>query len=107
MKKRREKIGSVRVKLCKLLLEKNVLVAPEDLWVQEGAYRQITWDLARWGSNHARWKDGIAPDGKPWRNEIILSSWSTMTECCNKGIVMDKEDKFDRGWGHISIGPLG
>ncbi len=94
--------GRIRWRLAELLKEKGLIVSPYDLWVQEGGYRHRNWDLARWGSNNARWVDDKCPDGKPWVLEVILSSWSRMTQCVRYGIEIGKFDKLET-WGHVSV----
>lgn len=94
--------GRTRERLAELLKDKGLIVSPYDLWVQEGGYRRSTWDLARWGSNDAKWVDGKGPDGEPWGLKVILSSWSTMTECVRYGIDIGKFDEFG-SWGHVSV----
>lgn len=91
--------GRVREKLAELLAEKGLIVSPYDLWTQEGAYRSRYWDLARWGSSEARWKDGKDPDGKPYHLTVRLSSWSTMSDCVKYGIEIGEDD----GWRHVAV----
>lgn len=85
--------GRTRLRLCRLLLRHGIIVEPEDLWTQEGGYRSRHWDLARWGSYHAWWKDGKTPDGNPWSHEFHISSWSTMTDCLKYGIGVGVDDR--------------
>ncbi len=99
---RRRGAGRIREKLAKLLGEKGILVDPEDLWTQEGAYRSVHWDLARWGTMEAKFKDGKAPDGTDWHQSVQLSSWSTMTDCCKYGIDIGKEDEFGL-WNWVGV----
>lgn len=94
--------GRIRWALSELLLTKGLIVSPYDLWTQEGGYRRHTWDLARWGSSHARWANGIDPDGNQWGMEVHLSSWSTMTQCVRNGIEISKFDSFGL-WNHASV----
>jgi len=91
--------GRIRERIAALLAEKGLIVSPYDLWVQEGGYRHRHWDLARWGTNHARWKDSRDPDGNERKHDVHVSSWSTMTECVRWGIEIGK---FDGSWNHVS-----
>lgn len=86
--------GRIRIRLAELLLDKGIVVSPYDLWTQEGGYRHMTWDLARWGSYEATFPNGITPDGSTFHGKVHLSSWSTMTDCVRFGIEVFKEDKF-------------
>jgi hypothetical protein len=94
--------GRTRKRLCALLLRHGIVVEPGDLWTQEGGYRSPQWDLARWGTYRARFVDGKAPDGTEWTHDVILSSWSKMTECLKWGISVGKEDEFGL-WNHVSV----
>jgi hypothetical protein len=94
--------GRVRLRLAALLLQKGIEVSPYDLWVQEGAYRSHYWDLACWGTDKAKFVNGIAPDGTPFPYEVQLSSWSTMTDCVRRGIDAGKEDEFGT-WHHVAV----
>lgn len=98
--------GRTRTALSALLARHGVLVDPCDFWVQEGAYRHVTWDLARWGSYEARWASGQAPDGRAWSSKFHVSSWSTMTDCVRHGVVINKEDKFGT-WAWVSVESVG
>lgn len=90
---RRREPGRIRRRLAALLAEKGLIVAPEHLWTQEGGYRHHYWDLARWGTNHARWKDGVnLLTGQPFTLEVQLSSWSKMADCVKYGIELAQED---------------
>lgn len=90
--------GRIRWRLSELLLAKGLIVSPYDLWTQDGGYRHRHWDLARWGSNHARFVDGLAPDGSPWDLDVHLSSWSRMTDCVRFGVEIGKEDECGTWW---------
>jgi len=92
--------GRVRERLAALLLKKGVIVSPYDLWAQEGGYRHMHWDLARWGSNDARWEGGRAPDGTEYHGQVLLCSWSTMSECVRWGVAVGK---FTDSWGHVDV----
>jgi hypothetical protein len=89
----RRPVGRIRRRLAALLAEQGLIVDPADLWVQESGYRGRKWDLARWGSNHARWRDGIDQlTGKPYAYDIHLSSWSKMTDCVRHGISIGPDN---------------
>lgn len=91
--------GRTRIRVADLLAERGLIVSPYDLWVQEGGYRHRYWDLARWGTNEARWEDGRDPDGKERTGKVFVSSWSTMTECVQWGIEIGQ---FDDTWNHVA-----
>lgn len=90
-------IGKTRIALARLLEEKLraseslplLSIEPEDLWIQEGAYRNSNWDLARWGCD-------VRFSGKYFK----VYSWDTMTECVKKGIEVmppsGSKDHFER-----------
>lgn len=94
--------GRTRERLAALLLEKGLAVSPYDLWVQEGGYRHRNWDLARWGSNHAKWVNGKDPEGNPWDLPVTLCSWSTMTQCVRYGIEICNFDR-NGAWRHVQV----
>lgn len=94
--------GRTRCRLAELLAEKGIIVSPYDLWTQEGGYRSFYWDLARWGTNDAKFKDEKAPDGTAWHGNVILSSWSCMWECVKWGIEIGKDEPFGM-WNHVSV----
>lgn len=74
----RRKVGKVRQKLAKVLKDQlGITVAPEDLWTQEGFYRNWNHDLARWGCSHAIMADG---------STTAIASWDTMTDCARYGV---------------------
>ena len=109
MRRRRGEPGRTRWRLSELLAEKGITVSPYDLWVQEGGYRHRHWDLARWGSNEARWTSGKDPDGKVWTLSLHLCSWSRMTDCIKHGIEIGQYVNSD--WSmteveHASVLPL-
>lgn len=93
----RRKVGQIRERLAELLLQEGISVDPGDLWTQEGFYRSRYHDLARWGSNVARWVSGKDPDGKPWSLPLCLCSWDTMTSCVRHGITFSSYERH--GWG--------
>lgn len=96
--------GPTRIKLAELLAEKGIVVSPYDLWVQEGGYRHRNWDLARWGSNHARWATGKDPEGHIYHLEIHLCSWSRMTDCVKHGIEISNFDgEYKGAWHHVGV----
>ena len=79
---RREHIGRVRWKLFNMLQEAGFSInSPDELWMQEGAYRNRFWDLARWGAD--------------WKNDegihYIIYSWDTMTDCVRFGFTFVEE----------------
>ena len=96
--------GKIRWKLADLLAEKGLIVSPYDLHTQEGGYRYHTWDLCRWYTCDARWKDGRTPDGDLWTMPVHLSSWSTMTNCVKHGIEVAKDGVT---WGDVSVEHIG
>lgn len=75
-------IGRTRIRLAARLSKAHTEregivfnIAPEDLWVQQGAYRHLAWDLARWGC-----------DVVPLRGRrFTISSWDTMSACLKHG----------------------
>ena len=82
------KIGRTRIRLATILSElfsqkygAAVTVEPEDLWMQEGGYRSVHWDLARWG--------GAVPKERcpPGIYRISFCSWDRMGDCCRFGIA--------------------
>lgn len=87
----KRRIGKIREKLCELLQAAGLsITGPECLWIQEGAYRSIHWDLARWG---AKWEAPIEEGGKPINHSIY--SWDTMTECVKNGFTMSKQASLE------------
>jgi hypothetical protein len=78
---RKDHIGRVRWKLFEMLTEHFSIRTPEDLWMQEGAYRSRYWDLARWGAD---WRD---EKGVYWR----VFSWSTMSDCVRYGFEFEPD----------------
>ena len=84
---RGQRAGRVRIRLAAVLLrDLGVLVAPEDLWTQDGAYRAAQWDLARWGTSEAYLTAEEAARRGVYPARFSLSSWDTMTECGQKGV---------------------
>lgn len=50
-----------------------------DMWIQQGGYRHVHWDLARWGADfHASGR------------YFSVYSWDTMTDCVRYGLTVDK-----------------
>ena len=94
--------GRIRIRLSEILLANGIIVAPEDLWTQEGSYRHTLSDLARWGTSSAKWILGVTPDGTPLAASFSISSWSTMTRCVRHGISLSKEDKYG-SWYQVSV----
>lgn len=86
-------IGRIREKLADLLTKalterekREINVDPEDFWIQEGTYRHVTWDMARWGVNNGR-----VP--------FVIHSWDTMSDCVKHGISVDipyRGDSWER-----------
>jgi hypothetical protein len=70
--------GRVRVRLAAVLLrDLGVVVDPGDLWCQEGGYRSLHWDLARWGAYNVTWAD----PAKHKKAVHSICSWDRMTAC--------------------------
>lgn len=67
-----------------------IIVELEDFWIQQGAYRHATWDLARWGCYPRMWLHG-------GRVTLSIYSWDTMTECARRGIELLHHDR-DGSW---------
>lgn len=87
MARRCNQIGRVRIRLWELLQEAGFSIpGPEDFWMQEGAYRGMRMDLARWGAD---WK-GLTLDKSHVAHHTIFS-WDTMTECVKLGIVFSDD----------------
>lgn len=64
-----------RERLSALLAEKGIEIKPYDLDTQQGAYRSVLWDLARWFGS-ATYKG----------RRLNVCSWCTMTDCVRYGI---------------------
>jgi hypothetical protein len=81
-KRRSKEPGKIKVKLTEMLQAIGVSVSPYDLWVQQGVYRSIQWDCARWGGHNATYNN----------QRLQLTSWDTMTSCVRYGITISCRD---------------
>lgn len=106
----RRKIGRVREHLAEILRDLGLDCHPEDLWIQEGGYRRLQWDLARWGTHPIKWLSnpkGIKEDvcGEPHIGQTcIVSSWDTMTDCVRYGIEVHHPAPHPHsGWDEMEV----
>lgn len=79
---RRGEPGRIKWKLSELFRAAGIEASPYDFWQQEGAYRSVKWDLARWGVRNGRWIDATGKYPGP----LHIYSWDTMTDCVRYGI---------------------
>lgn len=88
-----KRFGKTRTKLAIVLGTKlresenlpRLSIEPEDFWIQQGAYRHATWDLARWGVD-------IHCEGGKY---LKVYSWDTMTDCVRYGITILSQENRD------------
>lgn len=98
--------GRVRERLAPLLLKDLGIIAdPEDLWTQEGFYRNNKHDLARWGANGCRFEPETAKR-LGFTHSFNVSSWDTMTECCQMVMAFVSDPNEERACLEISVTTL-
>jgi hypothetical protein len=82
-------VGRLRIKLAAMLSSAGLLCDGEDIWIQEGVYRHVHWDLARWGA-HCR---GTVGRGLPETLGVNVHCWDTITECVRCGFTVGQEPR--------------
>ena len=79
--------GRIRRQLAAILRrDLEIDITAYDLWTQQGAYRHVTWDLARWGGTCHRWT------GSCWV-QLTVCSWDTMTDIVRAGSARPLSDE--------------
>jgi hypothetical protein len=101
----RRKIGRVREKIAAMMTKLGIPIQPHQIWIQEGAYRSVYWDLARWGF-HTRWTKGTTVDKMDPKRPYITQpatvySWDRMADCLKYGFNLVPDDRD--GWGFVHV----
>lgn len=69
-----------------MLTSAGLICDAENIWIQEGVYRHVRWDLARWGA-HCR---GTTGRNLPEGLGVSAYSSDTITDCVRFGFTIDQ-----------------
>lgn len=98
---RRRQVGRIRQKMAEMLQALGLEVSAFDIWIQEGAYRSVQMDLARWGVSKP---GGVQTNDKYPGGAgccVTLYSYDLMTECVRYGITLSPDNRD--GWRFVDI----
>jgi len=77
------RVGRIREKLAKLLIEAGYEVFPEQIQQQPGDYRKGDWDMPRWFVSTSE------------RHLKYLYCYDRMSECVQNGIIIARRNNGD------------
>lgn len=90
----RKRISERLAEMLTAALQPDRALVASDFWIQQGAYRHKTWDLARWGA-WVRVKGATRS----------VCSWDTMTACVRKGISVSNEGHYSEYEVSVAVAP--
>jgi hypothetical protein len=101
----RRKIGRIRENIAYMMTKLGLPIQPHKIWIQEGAYRSVHWDLARWGF-HTRWTKGTTVDKMDSKRPCItqpvtIYSWDKMSNCLKYGFELSPCPRD--GWSFVEV----